>query len=209
MPGILRLAGFGMLPVRIFLLCAAFWVLPANADAGLTITNLAQVTSLLTQQDHLVAEIQLEATVAAGSTNTGILILQDASGLESVELEGFSEDLHRGDVIRIKSDQCFLKASEFGVYLSKVPVINNDGLHADRTVGAEMYVDAGRYPVTVDWFNLASGFSLAVSCLETNDGENSPVGADGAKLLQATQAECFHGFWNKLPNFQLYHPVKG
>ncbi len=206
-PAALRMAGFGILPVFVSLFCAAFLAPLANAQVTLTITNLAQVTSLLARQDHLVANLRIEATVFASSTDSGVLILQDASGVESVELEGLKTNFDCGDLIRIEGDPCFLKADGFGVYLSKAPVINNDGLHAPRTVGHEMFFEAGRYPVTVDWFNQFSAFVLEVSCVATNPGETLS-GAGNTNLLHAISAECFQGFWTSLPNFELLQPVK-
>ncbi|HEX9048365.1 MAG TPA: ATP-binding protein [Verrucomicrobiae bacterium] len=194
--------------VALFFFCADFLIGIARGQAVPVVTNLAQIRTFLDRQGYVVADLRLEAAVAACSTNTGMLILQDASGVESVEVEGCRDDFHGGDLIQIQGGRCLLRTSDYGVYISEAPLVNNDGLHALRTMSRLVHFEAGRYPATVDWFNQSAGFALEVSCVAVDSGESRAGGLGDGKLLHATDAACFQGWWTQVPNFQLLQRVK-
>ncbi len=181
-----------------------------HAQSTPTITGLAQLPQALSRETHLVADIQLEATVFACDTNTGVLILQDANGTALLEMDSLEHEFHPGDKIQIESSRCFIQPGDVGVYVSAAPLLNNDGLHSARTVSGTHFFKAGRYPLRLDWFNQFSAFELAISCVATNSEGQSFGAAPVAKanLIRPVRAEYFHGFWSRLPNFQLLRPIK-
>ena len=178
-----------------------------HAQATQSITNLAQLAPALDHENYLVADIQLEATVFACSTNTGVLILRDASGAELLEMDSLDQEFQPGDRIRIEFSRCFIEPGDLGVYVSAAPLLNNDGLHAPRTMICQQSFQAGRYPVRLDWFNQFSAFMLEVSCVATNpDGQS--FATSHTNLIHAVRAECFQGFWSRLPDFRLFSSAK-
>lgn len=180
------------------------------AQTALTITNLAQLTESVSRDQQLVADIRLEATVFACDTNSGTLILQDGSGAEVLEIDGLQGEFKSGDRIEIDNTSSLFSPSDIGVYVSAVPLVDDDGHHSAQTVSHECSFEAGRYPLRLDWFNRFAGFELGASCIATNPTQPSiaVVPAESSNLIQAVRAECFLGLWTRLPNFQLLQPVK-
>ena len=207
---VFRMAGFGIRPVFAMLFGAMASLATVDAQLPLTITNLAQMTRLLGQENPTVAEVRLDATVFACGTNSGVLILQDATGTGAIELAGCRSEFRAGDWVRIEGGPWVLRSGDFGAWVTSVPLLNNDGIHSEQTVSCGRFFEAGRYPLQLDWFNQFAAFRLDVSCETTNPGEKSPLYPPVGKmeLLHATHAECFQGLWSSLPNFQLLRPVK-
>jgi signal transduction histidine kinase len=181
----------------------------AQAEAVATITNLAQLTQVMSLGQQVVADIRLTATVFACDTNSGTLILEDGTGAEILELDGLKTEYAIGDRVEIDRNSSLLSPSDIGIYISAAPLLNNDGLHSARTVSEEFSFAAGRYPLRVDWFNRLSVFELGVSCVATNP-ERPELAAppESSNLLKAVRAECFIGAWTTLPNFELLPPAK-
>lgn len=191
-----------------FVLAAFASVHPVRAQSITALTNLSQLRQALTHDSQVVAGIQLEGTVFACNTNTGVLVLQDASGTELLEMDRLAHEFQAGDQIRIDLSPCLIQPGEVGIYVSAAPVVNNDGLHSARSTGGTHFFEAGRHPFRLDWFNQFSAFELSVSCVQTNSGEATEVPAEGTTLLHAVHAECFQGCWSRMPNYQLLRPVK-
>jgi signal transduction histidine kinase len=197
--------------VRLALIFAAVASAPlVRAQTPPAITNLAQITQAFVRQTQVVANVRIEATVFACSTNSCVMILQDSSGAELLELDGLKHGFQSGDRVRIESESCLLDSSDFGIYVTAAPLLNNDGLHSWRSIGGNRYFEAGRYPLRIDWFNQYSALELDTSCVATNSGRRSLTNApaEATNLIHIVHAECFQGFWSKLPNFHLLLPVK-
>jgi signal transduction histidine kinase len=181
----------------------------ARAEAEATITNLAQLTQVMSPGQQVVADLHLDATVFACDTNSGTLVLEDGTGAEILELDGLKTEFAIGDRVQIDKKSSLLSPSDVGIYVSAAPTLNNDGLHSARTVSQEFSFEAGRYPLRVDWYNRLSVLELGVSCVATNPGRPELTAlTKNANLLKAVRAECFIGAWTMLPNFELLPPVK-
>lgn len=186
---------------------AFFCVLPAAGQTSSTITNLAQLTTAFHGRDRLVCDLNLHATVFACNTNTGVLIVQDASGAELLELDPLEHEFQPGDSVQINLSPCFVRTGDIGIQLSTPPLLDDDGIHAPRTVECEYPLAMGRHPVRVDWFNQFNWFDLEVSCTESNrTGTNAPEAIPN--LIHAERAECYEGNWLKVPNFKLLRSIK-
>jgi signal transduction histidine kinase len=203
-------AGFGFMLSLALIVGAVESASLLHAQTSAAITNLAQLTQAMSREHQMVADIRLEATVFACETNSGVMILQDSSGAELLELDGLKAEFRSGDRVRIESGSCFLSSSDLGIYISAAPLLNNDGLHSARTISRERFFEAGRYPLRLDWFNQFSAFMLEVSCVATNSEGQSLAGApaETTNLIHAVRAECYQGFWSRLPNFQLLQPIQ-
>jgi signal transduction histidine kinase len=198
--------GFRAGCILIFSVIACITPVPAQAA---TFTNLAQLTRALNGGSRLTANLQLDATVFACDTNTGALILEDSSGAELLEMDDLKEDLKPGDVVHIEAHPVLLSAGDFGIYVAVPPVVDNDGIHGPQAVRRDHYLEAGRHPVRLDWFNQRLGWDLEVSCVASGSTSNaSAVKNLETNFLRAVSAECFQGSWSKLPNFQMLDPVR-
>ena len=126
---------------------------PLHAQTDPVITNLAQLTQALGRENPIVRDIKLDATVFACNTNSGALVVQDESGAELLEMDGLGQVLQPGDKIRVQFSRCFFRHSDVGIYVSAAPTLDNDGVHGLRTCSGEYRLEAGRFPLRVDWFN--------------------------------------------------------
>ena len=184
-------------------------VTPVRAQTRDSITNIAQLTQTLNHSGkQLIANLELDATVFACDTNTGALILQDASGVELLEMDDLKDDLQPGDVIHIDAKPGLVSAGQFGIFVTARPLLDNDGVHGPQTVNRTHYFEAGRHPLRLDWFNQRLGSDLEVSCAAISESQSSTTTNLETNLLHAVRAECFQGPWSKLPNFRMLRPLK-
>jgi len=182
---------------------------PLRAKSNVTITNISQIAPALVQENPLIADFDFDATVFACDTNTGVLILQDSTNSEVLEVDKLTENFQPGDVIHFEAQRFMLSVGQFGAFVSTPPLLDNDGVHGPQTVHRERFFSAGRHPLRVDWFNLRLGSVLELSASLATGGTNSvATNTTATNLLHAEFASCFNGAWFRLPNFQLLPPQK-
>jgi signal transduction histidine kinase len=194
---------------------------PAPSGGGPdTITNLAQLVRALDPESRVVRDIDLKVTVCAASQpEIGVVVAQDATGLELLELGPRPQALLPGDQIEINEPRCLLRRRDLGVKLSAAPVVDNDGIHLPTTRFGEVTLTAGRHPLELDWFNQFLGFGLEVTCQRSNAAPEKISAAllwrratdesSGQTEFQpGLRAECYDGHWDNVPDFELLQPVK-
>jgi len=202
------------------LLAAAFFGLiffqGANAQV---IRNLRQLARASDSPQPITRDVDLEVTVCAASRpKVGVLIVQDETGVELLQVGDFKRDLHPGDQISIRHESCLLRKREMGVELSAVPVARNDGLHSWSRETGEATLAAGMIPLRVEWFNYWRSFGLDVSWGTSNEPPNSVQASNlwhavltesgETNFLRGLQAECYEGTWQTIPDFNLLEPTK-
>jgi signal transduction histidine kinase len=205
----------GFFPVAVVLL----WLAPAICVRAQAITNLLQLTQTLNLQQRAYRDVNLEVTVCAASRpQLGVLIVQDESGAELLEIGSFDRDILPGARIVIKGRDCLLRKRGLGVEISPQPVVDNDGLHPRRTATGAVALKAGLNPLRVDWFGYLWGFNLEVSYVLSNgppDIVNSTnlfhavVDESGrTNFLPSLSAEAYEGYWENAPDFDLLQPAR-
>jgi hypothetical protein len=198
---------------------------PVAAGDSITITNLAQLCRALSSEERLYRSVRLELVVCASSRpSMGMLVVQDATGVELLELGGRAEQIAPGERIRLEGNRLFLRRRELGTQISAAPVVDNDGLHGWRVLDGDVVLKAGPVPLELDWFNCLRNFALEAFCQQSNQprqmlavpvlwharseplpGEtNSVAGRQDPGL----RAEAYEGYWEKVPDFDLLRPVK-
>ncbi len=163
--------------------------------------------------------VQLEMTVCAASQPAiGVLIVQDDSGVELLELGNFGQEIHPGEIIRIQGNYCLLRKRDMGVQISVTPVVDNDGIHIRRSWSGSVTLKAGQNPIRLEWFNNLREFSLEVS----NSVPSEPFQNIGPSNLwhavvdesgrtnfaPGLLAEDYEGYWETIPDFNLLQPTK-
>lgn len=196
-----------------WLICA--FAIPASAQ---TITNLHQLTSSLNSALPIKSDVKIDATVCAASRpKIGVIIVQDNSGVELLQLGDFQRELVPGERIRIQGTACLLRKRELGVQISAMPVVRNDGLHSWTTVAGETFLPAGLIPFRLEWFNYWKNFSLEAVCAKPNEPPRPIAGsnlwhavvteAGTTNYLPGLRAECYEGVWETMPDFNLLQPA--
>jgi signal transduction histidine kinase len=210
-------------PVKTTFLFATILVLNAAAQNSdrlnsvedpAPITNLLQMTESVNRNGRVIRNIDLEAAVCAASdTSIGVAILQDASGVELVELDSEQSPLFAGEKIRLRGANCLLRRRDLGVEISGAPVVDNDGVHVRRTAHGEISLKRGRHPLQLDWFNQFRDFSLEATWQATNDQPQAMSGdllsrMEGSNYLPGLRVESYEGNWESTPDFELLRPTK-
>ena len=195
---------------KVALFLTAFLFLhPFDAKSSGIITNLAQISPALTLENPLFADLEYDATVFTCDTNTGVLILQNSTDAELLEIDGLNDHFEPGDVIHIEGQRCRLSAGDVGIFVTVPPFLDDDGVHGRILVHREHYFSAGRHPLRLDWFNQSFGADLDVSASFAESNTNTQTTEVSAtNLLHTLRASCFQGSWSRLPNFQILDPVK-
>ncbi|HUC85318.1 MAG TPA: hypothetical protein VL970_09010, partial [Candidatus Acidoferrales bacterium] len=74
----------------------------ASTAAAQAITNLHQLTQALSSSRQTIRDLDLRATVCAASRpKVGVLIVQDETGFELLQIGNFKRDIVPGERIRI------------------------------------------------------------------------------------------------------------
>jgi len=201
--------------ILLVLSCSSWESLAADPSPE-RFTNLQQVVRALNSANQVTGDVQLTVTVCAASNpDTGIVVVRDDTAAELLDLGSQPEALTPGEQIIISQTNCLLRRRDFGVQISAAPVVDNDGSHRMYEAQGEANLEAGRHPLTVEWFNGYKEFGLevawagpdlplqpmAASNLWRSSGNNS-------NLAPGLAVECYEGAWNNLPDFNLLTPVK-
>lgn len=191
----------------------------AQTSVAQTIKNLHQLTQAFNVPPQLRRGVDIEVTVCAASrAKVGVLIVQDDTGVELLQLGDLGRDVQPGEQLSIRHADCFLRKRDMGIEISASPLINNDGLHAWTSLKGETILPEGMIPVRVDWFNYWRTFGLnlvwavdhnALEYISDSNLWHSVVTESGAtKLVPGLRAECYEGSWDAMPDFNLLKPMK-
>jgi signal transduction histidine kinase len=206
--------GFLFLFVAMLLLAAA-----ATSTGAPAITNLLQMTQVLDLEPRVYGSVRIEGTVCAASRpEAGVLILRDKSGVELLEVGNFGREIRPGEMVLIEGSNCLLRRQNMGIELTAAPVVNNDGTHSATPQAGWVTLKAGRTPLRLGWFNCLGFFDLQVSCARSNEPiqniastnlYHTIVDQSGhTNFVPGLSAECYEGYWETVPDFDLFHPVK-
>jgi hypothetical protein len=192
-------------------------VCPARAQ---TIVNLQQLTQDLDLQQRLYRDVQLEVTVCAASRpKVGVLIVQDGSGVELLDVGNLGQEIHPGERIRLQGHHCLLRKRDTGIEISAEPVVNNDGVHNQRSLQGEATLKAGQNQIRLDCFNSIQNFNLNVTYwvsngppqdFSTSNFWHAVVDDSGrTNFLPGLRAECYEGdYWQAIPEISLLEPTR-
>ncbi len=126
------------------------------------VTNVAQLRMVAEQNQAGAHPITLEGEVWWANAAQGRFVLRDATGTEALELELAGAFPQPGQRVRVQGTTTLARrgyALRLGV---KGPVVDNNGVHALIEKSGSVYLEAGRQPIRVEWFNGVEGFGLEV-----------------------------------------------
>jgi signal transduction histidine kinase len=201
------------------LLAAWFFAFGATPVPGQHLTNLLQLTQSLTTTSQTNRSVDLTVTVCAASRpDVGVLIVQDETGVELLQLGNFQRLIQPGEQIRIRHNDCLVRKRDMGVELSAMPVVFNDGLHPWTSRSGTVSLKAGKHPLKVEWFNYWRTLGLEVQEATATEASqylnpsnlwHAVITDTGAtNFLPGLRAECYEGSWKTVPDFNLLRPVK-
>ena len=105
------------------LIAVSFFAASGVPGFAQPITNLRQLTRSLTTSPQTNQSVDLTVTVCAASRpEVGVLIVQDETGVELLQLGNFQQPIEPGEQIRIRHGNCLIRKREIGVELTAMPV---------------------------------------------------------------------------------------
>ena len=178
------------------------------------ITNVAGLRQSCATSSQIVCDVSLAATVCAVSRSGRELVLADDSGAELVMLDQ-EQNLQPGQTVLLTGIGCEVAGKSWGVALSQTPLVDNDGLHSPVEKSGKVFLNAGRVPLRLVWFNASQGRGLTLAWQEPGK-PRQPV--PNAVLFHRTAGweatwtngiyyRCFEGNWVLLPEFKYLKPV--
>jgi len=183
------------------------------------LTNLSQLRINAGQTPLVVHPFRVIADVIDVDSKDGALLLRDGSGVEFVRADLGKRDVHPGATVCLEGNGCAMEPDRFGLDIIPGMVVDNDGIHAQTVESGVTFLQAGRNPITVKWFNWFGVFGLNVEY----EGPNLPrqripssvlarAAADpatgGTKFACGLDYRCYEGLWENLPDFGKSQPVK-
>ena len=113
---------------------------------------------------------------------------------------------------------CELTRLNWGIALSRPPVVDNDGVHSAIEKSGGTFLPAGRIPFRVEWFNAEQNFALSVDYQEP-DGQRQRIpesalfqrddltASGPGTWTHGVHYRCFEGRWLSLPAYRNMQPV--
>lgn len=135
----------------------------ANEAEPTTITNLHGLKSAVETQQRALVALDLEAVVCAADPATGLLALQDASGVEVCELDLNGRVFFPGERLRIKVAHCELIRRKWCVAVAVAPVVNSGGFDAETERFGQVNLAAGPHLIRLFYFNAKNPAALEVN----------------------------------------------
>src|SRR5262249_34194356 len=126
------------------------------------VTNVHQIRLLATHSPEVGYSIHLEGDVWWADPAQGKLVLKDDSGVEELELDLHQQPVASGQRIILEGHGTLTRTTGGFRIGTKGPVVDNDGIHGMIEKKGMVYLEAGRNPIRVDWFNGTEGLGLNV-----------------------------------------------
>jgi signal transduction histidine kinase len=204
----------------ILLACSAL-ILSANADASPTSVatsswSLNALQTAVLEHTSQAQSFTIHGIVCAVMPQAKLLALQDNTGAVLLELPALDAAIHVGDCVTVTATNCLLAHGRFRIRLTTT-LVDNDDLHSAALKSGSIFLEAGRQPVHLEWFNWTAGSELSLEIagpglarqrvpedlLKRTPNANS----DPAESDNGLDFAAYNGDWNSLPDFTALSPV--
>jgi signal transduction histidine kinase len=185
------------------------------ADAPQTITNLFQVRQLGLQSPGVSFPIQLEGQVCWVDSAHKTFALIDNSGGIMLKMDWLDQPLRIGQRLSLTGAATFMKAGNIFKIGVNGMVVEVDGIHPMTEKSGAVFLEAGKVPLCVDYFNGLGDFGLKVNYegpdaprREFSPSELFRHPGKTINWVNGLDYRCYEGLWNELPDFNELTPVK-
>ncbi len=174
---------------------------------------MAELRAAVSEPGRLIASFQLEGTVCALAVEPGIVALQDESATVLLELPTLPPELRAGNRLMVTGRHGAVTRGRFALQLGTAPVVDVDGRHPPLVRSGQVYLEAGKQPLRLDWFNGVEGASVRLEfegpglarqeVAKDMLWRNTPEGLQSGLDYAAYEGER----WGRLPEFDVLTPV--
>jgi signal transduction histidine kinase/CheY-like chemotaxis protein len=174
--------------------------------------GIAELRPLTTNSSRLILPVQVNGVVLWVSPRRDSLYLEQDSNLLLVEMDLRPHEIAVSDRIEI-GGECLVRDHGSRLTFGTLPLVDNDGIHADVERSGQIYLAPGRHRLHAGFFNRFGDFAFSVH-FQGPDGVKKMIPASilfheagpGAWRGGVTY-RCFEGEWNRLPDFSRLKPA--
>jgi signal transduction histidine kinase len=134
----------------------------ASAQDDSAVTNVHQIRLLASQTTDANYAIRLEGSVWWADPAQGLLVLKDDSGAEELQIELTGDFVPQGRRVRLEGNGTITRTAGGFRIGPWGPVVDNNGVHGMVEKTGSVYLEAGKNPFRVDWFNGTENYGLKV-----------------------------------------------
>lgn len=155
-------------------MCRVMWILlfglgslaargqNAPAPVPATVTKVAGISVLSSQNPDTACAIHLEGTVLWANSGAGEFVLSDDTGAAELQMNLEGRTLEPGERIHLDGTAT-ITTRVAGFQLGVIgPVVDDDGIHTMTEKCGSAYLEAGLHSIRVDWFNGLEKYGLEV-----------------------------------------------
>jgi len=190
-----------------------------DGQISVEVTNVHQFRLLAAQNPKTSYYIRLQGDVWWINPMQGKLVFKDDSGVEELEMDLHDESVASGHTVLLEGNGVITPSGAGFRVGAKGPVVDNDGVHDMIEKSGAVYLDAGRHPIRVDWFNGVEKYGLEVDYAGPGwprqkipstalfRTEASPAGGTG-RWVNGLDYRCYDVEGERLPAFSQLATVK-
>lgn len=134
------------------------FAIAVRSEAALEIRSLADFETALAGEE---LAVDFEATVWYCDSSTGRLVLHDATDTAEVQMDLRGHLVQPGDQLTVAGQGMILnRGTRFE--FTQISVVDNNGLHGPEKLSGSVWLEAGRHPIRLEWFNAIGEPRLSV-----------------------------------------------
>ena len=149
--------------------CISIWVslffgaiAVSKAEINPASVPLADFQKMVSGTNVLIRSFRIEGTVRAIVQQSKLIALQDSSAAVLIELPTLDDSIRIGERVSVEGENISLRKGRFYTQVGTMPVVDNDGRHEPWLRTGRVFLQAGRQPLHLEWFNGLDGFALNV-----------------------------------------------
>jgi signal transduction histidine kinase len=183
------------------------------------VTNVLQLSSLVPEHPNRSHAICLQGTVWWANPAQGRFVLKDESGAAELEMELAGQVIQPGQQVRVAGNGPIARKGAGFRLGAKGAVVDNNGIHGMTEKSGAIYLQAGRHPLRLDWFNGVEKCGLEVEYegpglprqrLPDTALFREPTGPAGGagQLVSGLDYRCYEVTGEVLPDFSRQTAIK-
>lgn len=122
--------------------------------------SLVHLREIVSANELGTLTFRLQGIVCASSSRLGLIVLDDGTSTDLLEVPSVSPDLHPGDPVIIKATNCQVSRGQDSIRLGTAPLVDIDGSHTAISGSGPVFLQEGLHPLRVEWFNGSAGATL-------------------------------------------------
>jgi signal transduction histidine kinase len=134
----------------------------SQAENLTNLISIADFQKMVSKYGSVIQSFRVEGMVRAVVPQRNLMALQDGSATALIELPTLGGTVHTGEKVGVEGENCSIVPGRYCAQIGTAPVVDNDGRHIPRLRSGKVFLEKGRQPVHLEWFNGENGSKLQV-----------------------------------------------